>query len=106
MSETSDWLCVSLLCVWQSNDNIAEGNKWTFLVWSSQINPGTLDTYWGEPDQSNTDYSANYYDTPKYVVDIRRSRVQDIHKSFRQQKSPTAATRNRTRDYLTINTQS
>ena len=29
-----------------------------------------LQMYWGEPDQRNTDNSTNYYDTPKYVVDV------------------------------------
>ena len=32
--------------------------------------PSTLDTYWEEPDQTRTDNSTNYYDTPKYVVDV------------------------------------
>ena len=32
--------------------------------------PSTLDTYWEEPDQTSTDNSTNYYDTPKYVVDV------------------------------------
>ena len=52
--------------------------------------PSTLDTYWEGPDQTNTDNSANDYDTPKYVVGrIRKSRVKDIQTSSREQKSPT-----------------
>ena len=29
----------------------------------------TLSTYWEEPGQTNADIT-NYYDTPKYVVDV------------------------------------
>ena len=26
--------------------------------------------YWEEPDETNTDNNTNYYDTPKYAVDV------------------------------------
>ena len=29
-----------------------------------------LRTYWGEPDQTYAVSSVNYYDTPRYVVDV------------------------------------
>ena len=37
--------------------------------------PSTLYTYRGGADQTNTDNSTNYYDTPKYVLDALREAV-------------------------------
>ena len=51
-------------------------------------NPSRLGTYWEEPGQTKTDNSTNYYDTPKYVVDVL-DRVKDIQTSSREQKLPT-----------------
>ena len=41
--------------------------------------PSTLHTYWEELDQINTDHSANYYDTPKYVVDVLGGAVSESY---------------------------
>ena len=41
--------------------------------------PRTLHTYWEEPDEKNTDNSTNYYNTPKYAVDVLGGAVSKIY---------------------------
>ena len=54
--------------------------------------PSTLDTYWEERDHSNTDDTTNYYDTPKYVVDVLEGAMSKANRRFPRavsKKSPT-----------------
>ena len=49
--------------------------------------PSTLDTYWEEPDQRNTDNITNYYDTPKYVVDILGGAVSKTYRRLSESRN-------------------
>ena len=51
-----------------TNENIIEGNKWTLLLCETVRQPKYVVRR--EPDHTNTYGSTNYYDTPKYVVDV------------------------------------
>ena len=48
--------------------------------------PSTLRTYWGELDQTNTDNSPTYYDTPEYVVDVLGGAVSDTYRRLPESK--------------------
>ena len=42
--------------------------------------PSTLRAYWGEPYQTKIDNnSTNYYDTPKYVIDVLGGAVSETY---------------------------
>ena len=47
----------------------------------------TLDTYWAESDQANTDNINKYYDTPKYVVDVLGGAVSKIFRRLPKSRS-------------------
>ena len=55
--------------MWQSNDNKRSKQVDISCVKQSK-SPSTLHTYWEEPNQRNTHYSTNCYDTSKYAVDV------------------------------------
>ena len=57
--------------------------------------PSTLRTYWDEPDQTNTDNITNYYDAPKYVVDVLGGAVSKTYRCLPE-------SRNRRQDELML----
>ena len=72
MSETSYRLYVlsDFVYVRQSSDNNRREQVESSCCVKQSDSPSMLGTYQEEPDQTNTDNSTNYYDTPKYVVDV------------------------------------
>ena len=55
--------------------------------------PSTLGMYWEEPDQTNTDNSTNYYDTPKYVVDVLKGVVSKTYRRLPESRNYRRETR-------------
>ena len=49
--------------------------------------PSTLHTYWQEPDKKNTDNITNYYDTPKYVVDVLGGAVSNTYRRLPESRN-------------------
>ena len=47
----------------------------------------TLRTYWEEPNQANTDNITNYYDRPKYVVDILGGAVSKTYRRLSEHRN-------------------
>ena len=49
-------------------------------------NPSSLDTYWEESNQINTDNSTSYYDAPKYVVDVLGGAVSKTYRHLSESR--------------------
>ena len=70
------------------NDNIKVGNKWILFYNVKQSDsPSTLDTYWGEPDQTDTDNITKYYDMSKNVVDVLGGAVSTIYRRLSESRN-------------------
>ena len=81
-------LCFFICVGVATNDNIIEGNKWTTFYSVKQLDsPSTLRTYWGGAYQTNTDSNNNYYDTPKYVVDVIRGAVSKTYRRLPESRN-------------------